>query len=433
MDRIWSSSRHWMSLGVLAFVASVLVACGGGGGQSSCSGGQNVYTTIDLDTSVFRAPKVGDAISLQPQTPGVPASCLSERIFSLDSGSLPDGLTMSSSTGGISGTLTSPGHWVFVLKLELPGFAGSVSAGVEANVADPAAYTLSASHTSQSLRIDSFQLTTLGSSLVAPGAGFIDPSSRWITANVSSDSGINWSEVSAGTRPKRVRGFSVASDASHVYVVGGFDGDLNSYLSSVSSFDGANWSEVQSVSPLPGRSETLLLADATGLFAIGGTNASGSLSDVWFSSDGGVNWIQRTANFAGSSLGDRKVLCAGRTSGGLAVISRRPSDLPFTHGQVEVWKSSDGANWAPVSISAHSPLLAVNPDPAVQCVVANGRIYLFSTTSAIVQSSDLVNWNFERGALGGDFGGATVLNGVLYVAVGISTSTRWLLAYTLLH
>lgn len=125
-----SMGRGWFAgLGVAVMVS----ACGGGGGGGGASSGaEDLVLTFDyagVSTASLWEPieAVPNISGLEGHTP----NC------SISEGSLPEGVTINSTTCAISGTPMQAGDFPVTVKLTVSGFSGSVTTSVAFGVVGP--------------------------------------------------------------------------------------------------------------------------------------------------------------------------------------------------------------------------------------------------------------------------------------------------------
>ena len=129
-----------------------------------------------------------------------------------------------------------------------------------------------------------------------------------------SSSGASWNSITipaGGTRfSKRhdmssvVLGSGTTADPHEVYLIGGFQTGGSSFNEVWKSGDGAGWTHVNSAAPstakFPARrghsSAVVKSASSDTVYVIGGFDGTNRRSDVWTSTDKGVNWTQAAAN-----------------------------------------------------------------------------------------------------------------------------------------
>lgn len=403
-------------------LAALVSACGGGGGGgggNSCSGGQNVYTslsysnlTLSLNVGTAFTPKV-------PSTPGIPAACMDSRRFAISSGSLPPGVSINSSTGVISGAATSGGYYTYQVSVTLTGFTGSVASGFGDIVHDQAAYTFQAWGSSNSgiPFLNDFRLDAISTTFIVTSAGFY---SNLMDTFTSTD-GVSWQQSLATGPTPLTRYFSTVSDGTSVYLSGGVTAS-NNYTNHVWKFDGTSWSQITAAAQFPARKGHAMAKLGGNLYVIGGENASGLLGDVWRSADDGVNWTQVATPFSGPGL-TRTQVCAVTFNNKLVVMGGK--DLMSTRF-TEVWQSPDGVTWSQVSLPQGSAFRELARLGAVsqQCATMNGRVYYLGMDQT-VSSANLIDWQFEPANLmPSQAPGAVSINGKIYAIDGMGTSQR---------
>jgi hypothetical protein len=404
------------NLFLVCFLALLISGCGGGGGGGStnnCSGGQNVYTSFDY-ANLTISSNVGTAITPQtPSAPGIPASCMSSTHYAIYMGTLPPGLALNSTTGVISGAPTTQGYYLYGVSLTLSGFTGSVSSNIAATIVDPSSYSYQGwSTTSTSIPLSAnSRLDSIGNSLVGVSSGTT-------MDTFTSPDGINWTQSSASGPTAVTTNFATTSDGTSIYLSGGIT-SASTYTSDVWKFDGTNWSQRTAAGAFTPRKDHSMVKLGTTLFVIGGQAASGYLGDVWKSTDDGATW-----SLASTPFSPRSLTCAVSFNNKIVVMGGRSyspgNGVPNNFN--EVWESADGINWTSVSLPANSPFrgsTTINQ----QCMVMNGRVYFLGAYTA-VSSNDLINWQFEPSILSTfPVGGSANINGKIYVANDLATST----------
>jgi hypothetical protein len=418
MNRLESLARR--SLGVfLVLAVSGLAACGGGGG--GCSGGEDVSASISYpDAFSVRQPEKGVQIAAQsPRTSGVPQSCMSDRRFSLEFGQLPAGVSLDSRTGVISGTPTETGYYLFGVKLTLDDLKGSVNTAISMRVMDSAAQTIATWDSGQQVpgngRLNSLagHLWFLGSTVWGDG-----DEGRFVAMS-SSDAGDTWVRQSPANPPLLTRGFATSEAGSELLVSGG---ELNGMGRSVWAFDGSKWATRTSSAAFPARRDHVMFNVGSSVYLTGGSNGTGNLRDLWRSTDGGRTWSQLDAGFATQ---DRRPVCGFALNGRVVIVTVIDSPVPGMDGLTEVWSSATGSDWQLHRTAENSPLRAL-PTSTSQCVVGNGRAYLFGDYDT-VSTTDLEHWAFEPQMYSNsspDIGG-TFMDGRLFVVSGVETSTHY--------
>jgi hypothetical protein len=116
-----------MLLGVLA---SLLVACGGGGTSDD-------RKSIDLSLTYFIQPHVARFKYYATDAPNVTYTP-NDKVFSVDSGAgyLPPGESLNTDNGIVSGVPTTPGSYTTQIKLNVKGYTGSTEVFYRQTVQD---------------------------------------------------------------------------------------------------------------------------------------------------------------------------------------------------------------------------------------------------------------------------------------------------------
>lgn len=413
-------ARLWKALMMLV-AAALLASCGGGGGGLIGGG------CVDDDVSVLflygygLQGTVGVEMRVEPNITGVPSQCRSDMRFSVDSGSLPPGISLNERSGVISGVPTQGGRYPFTIRLTLKGFDGGVNADIASVIRDPAEATFAAwevmSYNGHGFH-DDFRIGAIGSDLYVVGNN--GRTTRLRTFR-SVDSGRTWTELNVGP-PIHVEEFALASDGNHIYLSGGARARVPS--SAVWRFDGTTWTLMTADGAFPPRTAHAMLSHRGALYILGGYAADRkSLADVWRSTDGGATWTQLSA----SAFPSRSNTCALSDGKGLLYVLGG-SASPTFHRR-DMWQSrDDGVNWEQVPISENSPLVNALERGSATCSVLNGRmVYVSGYVYPMTISSDNgrdwlmephVNW------LSGASPGAVTVDGHMYVLTGEGTSQR---------
>jgi PKD repeat protein len=259
-----------------------------------------------------------------------------------------------------------------------------------------------------------------GSILLMGGFGDTNKNDVWR----SKDNGISWTQVnsSAGWTARGYHSSLVLSDGS-VILMGGYDGNLKNDIWR-STDNGVTWMQLTPSAEWSARRghSTALLPDGSILLMGGFTTMSGSgtLNDVWRSTDNGVSWTQMTQKAEWSSRGyqsnvvmsDASIVMMGGTGGGLKRDVWRSTDngiswLQITpdadwsarceHASVvlpddsiiliggwngsrtnDIWRSTDhGATWMQITSSAEWKVRSENPSsllmPDGSIIILGGR------------------------------------------------------------
>jgi Putative Ig domain/Galactose oxidase, central domain len=414
-----------------SFIVTILVSlvshgCGGGGPSTpnNCNDGQSVYTNFSYANAAL-AFFVGSAITPQsPVLPGVPSSCLPSTQFALASGSLPDGLSLDSKTGVISGVPTLAGPYTYRIQLTLSGFSGSVSNAIGVDVADRQKYTVSWTKANTNVPMtNNFRIDGVGSEIVALTNGFY---SKKMDTYKSKDGGATWAIESAAGPVPIVTRFATTSSGSNLYFSGGVT-ETGTYMAGLWKYDGTAWVQKTSTGFTP-RKDHAMVAAASGLYVIGGQAPDGNyLDDVWRSQDDGVTWSKIATPFS-----KRYKVCAVNFNGTLVVMGGIGSvvvnGVSSVSNLIEVWTSTDGVTWTQKSLPAGTPLKSGSKF-LQQCGIANNRVY-FSTDNPMFSSANLSDWSYEPFLLQGSgddvVPGMASINGTLFFATGQGTSQRTL-------
>ena len=126
------------------------------------------------------------------------------------------------------------------------------------------------------------------------------------------------------------------------------------------------------------------------MWVIGGYDSNGLFqNDVWSSSDG-VTWTPVTS--AASFSGRAAMGCVVFNNAMYVIGGYSPS---FGGEQNDVWISTDGANWSPVTMTA-----TFMPRSIFSCVVNNGKIWLITGLSTQGKTATVYDdvWSSTDGA-----------------------------------
>ena len=98
------SLHRWIRIAGLLLSSAVIVACGGGGGGDDGGGGTPPPATLAITTTTLQAGVIGTAYSQTIAATGGTGA----RTFTVTTGALPAGLTLTTGTGAIIGSPTGP-------------------------------------------------------------------------------------------------------------------------------------------------------------------------------------------------------------------------------------------------------------------------------------------------------------------------------------
>jgi Putative Ig domain/Kelch motif len=402
-----------LSFGAALLLVLSLLGCSGGGGDGGGGGGGGpVFVSLSYPAI---SSQVGRAVSAAPTVSGIPPGATPNYSAS----NLPPGLAINSSTGVVSGTPTAAGNYSFTVHLTVSGLGGQINAGVFAGIFNAPPYSWTLVSTSAPVFVK-HELVALANTLYLIGAQRASPFAIQTWSSI--DGGVTW--TNAQTAPTAaLRHFAVVSDGTNVFLSGGSDPASGVPTSQVWKFDGAAWSQVSVVTPFSARRRHAMVAAAGKLYVIGGVGnngvnselnegTTGYLSDVWSTSDGGVNWTRLTA---AAGFAPRFGHCAVAANGKLYVIGGYDGTKTLP-----AWESLDGATWNQASIlpsPLSNPVNLTYSACAVEggaIVVTGGAIFLENlgqvqpggADSSIYRSTDGVNWvltNITSAATGGNF------------------------------
>jgi hypothetical protein len=419
-------------------LAGMVASCGGGGGGgaggSACASG-NIVATFSYPAGLNG--NVGTMLTATPQISGVPASCTGSLNFAVDSGILPSGMTLNSSTGVISGVPTAGGVYLFNIRMTVNNFSGFLSGGVNANINNIAGYSLAGWErmTDNAPFTDDFRIGYVGTRLYMVVRGFY---SHIIETFESTDGGATWTNLAIAGPSGDPKEFALAFDGTHIFFSGGIDG-AGTLSSQVWRFDGSSWTQMTAAAAFPARARHKTVSHSGTLYVLGGRSGATSLGDTWKSTDSGASWTLVSA----SGFNPRFGFCAVSDGAGfIYVIGGRhllpPQPPGVSTSYNDVWRSANGASWTSLPVSSTSPLMAAVSTQSASCAYHAGRIFYMGDAvqlqglSSTVSSADGTTWAFEphTNDLSGITPGAVTLGGRIYVSAGSGTSQRRVLRST---
>jgi hypothetical protein len=370
---------------------------------------------------IVRTPITATAISQV-----LPASCASSVRFSLDSGSLPPGISLDPLSGLLSGTPTVSGDYFFLVRMRVEGTSFSLVSGMDANINDPAGYTFSGWELKNSRTpfLDDFRISSIGHTLYVVSRGFY---TQVVETYSSSDGGASWTLLPAAGPAGDLRRFALASDGTGIYLSGGTDATGAPHRG-VWYFDGTSWSVRTTNAAFPGRESHAMVANGASLYVMGGRLGTTLRQDTWRSADGGVTWTQASDR----GIGERYDFCALTDNHGAMYVT---GGIVFSEDRVGVFRSADGVTWTRLPVDPGSPLGAAVPTHSGACALLGDRIVLVGNGPALVgltntvSSTDGTNWRYEpeHAELHSLTPGAAVVDGRMYVTTGSGTSQRMVL------
>ena len=266
----------------------------------------------------------------------------------------------------------------------------------------------------------------------------------------SSIDGTTWTQLVAGS-PWGQRAFQKATVFNNkIWLMGGSAPGGTFYNDVWSSPDGVNWTQETSAAQWGARTAFALFSFNNGMYVCGGSEAAATQDDVWYSSDG-VTWSEVTnaasfgqrSSMGFSTFANKMWIVGGYNAGGAALAT--------------VYYSSDGATWtAATSIPAARALL--------RCVDYAGKLWAIGGYNAAAQNtvystSDGVTWTTNTAGtwsarfshecvvfkaptsasatnapviwlMGGDDGGASLLNSLYYTNADGTMASSWAMSTT---
>lgn len=255
---------------------------------------------------------------------------------------------------------------------------------------------------------------------------------------IYTSNGTSWTTATTGTVFSARSGLgavvATVGGQQRMYVIGG---STNS--GSVSdvwySTDGVNWTEATAGQDpalrFTPRSDMGVAYFNNELWVIGGTDASGSVNDAWYSSDGGVTWTNASAG--SSSLytprSDMAVFTqSNQSTPRMYLVAGVDNDYTTGYAitQDDVWSSSDGVNWTQETSAA-----AFSARSGAAAVYAEGKMWILGGNyignacyTDVWWSIDGKNWTQTTSSLGTgrSLAGAGVISNKMFAFGGGSLS-----------
>lgn len=427
--------QNRLLLAALVAVTVLITACGGGTTTTTtttCSLSQGT-----LGQTLGKSLSVGEVTSYTPVPINTVSGCtLSYSTF----GALPAGLSISSSTGLVTGAPFTAGTYSTQLTVST-GSATSIGNSlfytVVFTITKPVTWSVQAANTG--LPAGPTSLTSVNGqlyALVAPLSGLNYVPQLW----TSTTQGVSW--VNTNLTPPNPSGSLIGSgfvtDGNSIYLIGG-----QSSASGVSPKTYAN--SVYALTPgasKPAWTTTTNLAFSGGgmafmgttfanntLYVQGGFNSGNSISKkLYGSSNGGVTWIDiidtnnpQTANQCLVATNDRLLSVGGVTTSAIPGAGFEPSPYVFT-------TSPPSFSWGK-STSGNIFLNSQN----LKCAYLNAKVYttggigsLSTATNAVYVSNDQgTSWVIEPSSanFSGRYGhGMAAQNGRLIVVGGVNSA-----------
>jgi hypothetical protein len=233
-----------------------------------------------------------------------------------------------------------------------------------------------------------------------PDLSFPTVTPTW-TATASPTAALVWTQVAAAAAfpGRQVHGSALfdAGSGMRMWVAGGVDGGTTRMNDVWSSADGLSWSAATTAAAFPARQGHSLLShdeDGAGvqprkLWVIGGWDGATVYGDVWNSTDGAAWNPVTTAPFAPRYAHASVVFDDGSGPGPrLWIIGGYDGVSTYN----DVWASRDGVIWTQITASA-----GFSPRYYPSCTVYNNRIWLFGGGSGSTYFTDV--WSSADGAV----------------------------------
>ena len=192
------------------------------------------------------------------------------------------------------------------------------------------------------------QVVVIGEDMYLIG-GFDNSLSRKNDVWKSSNNGESWASVTENADFTARSGHQVVVKGEDMYLIGGFD-NLSLYKKDVwqSSNNGESWASVTENADFTPRENHQVVVIGDDMYLIGGVDASNRFNDVWRSTDG-KSWTPVSIHDANSNTkfapreSHRVVVVADGddNTNSMLVIGGSDDSTKFN----DVWSSTDGSNW----------------------------------------------------------------------------------------
>ncbi|MCY7410738.1 MAG: GNAT family N-acetyltransferase [Chitinophagales bacterium] len=203
----------------------------------------------------------------------------------------------------------------------------------------------------------------------------------------------DWVEVTDSLPFTARDGSGLLNFKNKMWLLGGWDppNHYPNYTHSEvwSSSDGSNWN-FETTAPWPPRHCAAWLTNDTVMWVIGGDPQSGCLTDVW-QSDDGINWIQLVDTIPGYAKRNNPNYAYANNS-----LFMFGGEVCSSIHSNEVWKSSNGSNWTQLPDAPWSGRgMQLN-----SCVDGSGQIWMLGGSNEgtrrsfneVWKTSDGTNW-----------------------------------------